>query len=131
MKEASRTKLGTRALTQRCQVHKRRNVDGDKTDPIIPAAVPVSATTLARSIAGADVPMPNVLSTRHLARIGGGLLYAATSSVPWAPVAAAGSRCAPSSPTTTSPRRILAAMATAARAPPPLDSSLVYQPAFA
>ncbi len=28
--------------------------------------------------------MPNVLSTRHLARIGGGLLYAATSNVPWA-----------------------------------------------
>jgi hypothetical protein len=27
--------------------------------------------------------MPNVLSTRHLARIGGGLLYAVTSNVPW------------------------------------------------
>jgi hypothetical protein len=56
----------------------------DKTGPIIPAGVPVSATTLARRIDGADVPMPNVLSVRHLARIGGGLLYAATSNVPWA-----------------------------------------------
>ncbi len=36
-------------------------------------------TTLARSIDGADVPMPNVLSARHLDRIAGGLLYAATS----------------------------------------------------
>ena len=56
----------------------------DKTGPIIPAAVPVSATTLARRLDGADVPLPNVLSARHLARIGGGLLYAASSNVPWA-----------------------------------------------
>jgi len=31
----------------------------DKSGPIIPAAVPVSATSLARSIDGADVPFPN------------------------------------------------------------------------
>jgi hypothetical protein len=56
----------------------------DKTGPIIPAGVPFSATTLARRIDGADVPIPNVLSARHLARIRGGLLYAANSNVPWA-----------------------------------------------
>jgi hypothetical protein len=56
----------------------------DRSGPVVPAGLPVSATTLARSIDGADVPMPNVLSARHLARIGGGLLFAATSSVPWA-----------------------------------------------
>lgn len=28
--------------------------------------------------------MPNVLSARHLSRIGGGLLFAASSNVPWA-----------------------------------------------
>ncbi len=56
----------------------------DKTGAFIPAGVPGSATTLAYRIDGTDVPMPNVLSARHLARIGGGLLYAASSNVPWA-----------------------------------------------
>jgi hypothetical protein len=56
----------------------------DKTGPIIPAGLPVSATALAPSVDGADVPMPNVLSASHLDRIAGGLLYAATSNVPWA-----------------------------------------------
>jgi hypothetical protein len=56
----------------------------DKTGPIIPAELPVSATALARSVDGADIPMPNVLSAKHLDRIAGGLLYAATSNVPWA-----------------------------------------------
>jgi len=45
--------------------------------------LPGSATTLARSIDGADAPTPNVLSARHLSRIGGGQLFAATSNVPW------------------------------------------------
>ena len=39
---------------------------------------------LARSIDGADVPAPNILSAKHLGRIKGGLLFAATSHVPWA-----------------------------------------------
>jgi hypothetical protein len=51
---------------------------------VIPAAVPVSATTLARRLDGTDDPMPNVLSARHLARIGRGLFYVASSNVPWA-----------------------------------------------
>ena len=117
----------------------------DTTGPIIPAAVPVSATTLARSIAGADVPMPNVLSTRHLARIGGGLLYAATSNVPWATLLArtfeidikACARCGGRlevRAVVTDPdiaRRILAAIPTTARAPPPIDSTVLYEPALA
>jgi hypothetical protein len=87
----------------------------DKSGPVIPAAQPVSATTLARSIDGAGVPMPNLLSAKHLGRIAGGLLYADTSNVPWATLlgrtststsrpaldAAAGSRSALSSATTT------------------------------
>ena len=56
----------------------------DRSGDVIPVALPVAATTLARAIAGADVPAPNVLSARHLNRIAGGLLYAATSNVPWA-----------------------------------------------
>ena len=107
--------------------------------------MPVSATTLARSIDGADVPLPNVLSTRHLARIEGGLLYAATSNVPWATLLArtfevdvkACARCGGTLEVRAVvtdhdiARRILDAMQAAARAPPPLDSSLVYEPAFA
>ena len=117
----------------------------DKTGPIIPAAVPVSATTLARRIDGADVPMPNVLSARHLARIGGGLLYAATSNVPWATLLArtfdvdvkACARCAGRLEVRAVVtdhdivRRILDAFPTAARAPPAVDTAIVYEPAFA
>lgn len=117
----------------------------DKTGPIIPAALPVSATTLARSIAGAHVPMPNVLSARHLARIGGGLLFAATSNVPWATLLArtfeidvkacarCGGRLEVRAVVTDHDiaRRILDAIPTAARAPPPGDSTVAYEPAFA
>jgi hypothetical protein len=56
----------------------------DRSGPLIPAALPISATLLARQIDGAEVPAPNVLSAKHLERIHGGLLFAATSSVPWA-----------------------------------------------
>src|SRR5688500_5325038 len=56
----------------------------DRGGDIIPTAPPVGATTLARTLDGAAVLMPNVLSAKHLGRIGGGLLYAATSNVPWA-----------------------------------------------
>ena len=45
---------------------------------------PIGATMLAFGIPSADVPAPNILSDRHLARIRGGLLHAATASVPWA-----------------------------------------------
>ena len=107
--------------------------------------MPVSAATLARSIVGADVPMPNVLSARHLSRIGGGLLYAATSNVPWATLLArtfavdvkACARCGGRLEVRAVvsdhdiARRILDAIPTAARAPPPGDSSVVYEPAFA
>ena len=110
----------------------------DKTGPIIPAAPPVSATTLARAIDGADLPMPNVLSARHLARIGGGQLFAATSNVPWATLLArtfdvdveACPHCAGRLEVRAVvsdfdvARKILDAMPTAARAPPPLDSTL-------
>jgi hypothetical protein len=117
----------------------------DKTGPIIPTALPVSATTLARSIDGADVPVPNVLSTRHLARIGGGLLFAATSSVPWATLLArtfeidakacayCGGRLEVRAVVTDHDiaRRILDAIPTAARAPPAADSTLAHEAAFA
>jgi hypothetical protein len=56
----------------------------DRRGPVVPVGVPVSATMLARTLDGADVPAPNVLSAQHLGRIGGGLLFAATSNVPWA-----------------------------------------------
>jgi hypothetical protein len=56
----------------------------DRSGPIIPNALPMSATLLARLVDGADVPAPNVLSAKHLDRMHGGLLFAATSNVPWA-----------------------------------------------
>ncbi len=109
------------------------------------ADAPVSATTLARRIDGADVPMPNVLLARHLARIGGGLLYAVSSNVPWATLLArtfdvdvkACARCAGRLEVRAVvtdhdiARRILDAFPTAARAPPAVDTALVYEPAFA
>jgi hypothetical protein len=68
--------------------------------PVIPDALPVSATLLARHIDHAlarhidralarhtdraEIPASNVLSATHLDRIHGGLLFAATSNVPWA-----------------------------------------------
>lgn len=112
---------------------------------LIPTKAPVSATTLARSVLGADVPMPNVLSTRHLARIGAGLLFAATSSVPWATLlprtfevdVKSCPRCGGSLEVRAVvtghdiARKILDAIPTAARAPPVADSTVVYEPAFA
>ena len=57
-------------------------------EPVVPAAPPVGASALALALAialpDAENPAPNVLSADHLARILGGLLYAATSAVPWA-----------------------------------------------
>jgi len=117
----------------------------DEASPIIPASLPVSATALARSIVGTDVPMPNVLSARHLDRIAGGLLYAATSSVPWATLIArtfdvdvkacarCGGRLEVRAVVTDLDlvRRILDAVPRMARAPPPLDSTIAYEPAFA
>jgi hypothetical protein len=108
-------------------------------------ALPVSATTLARSIDGAVVPMPNLLSARHLDRIGGGLLYAATSNVPWATLLArtfdvdvkacarCGGRLEARAVVTNHDvaRKILDAMPRAARAPPSPDASVVHEPALA
>ena len=54
------------------------------TGPVIPRLPPVGAHALALAVPGAEVPAPNVVSVTHLARIAGGLLYAATSRVPWA-----------------------------------------------
>ena len=61
---------------------------------VIPSAIAVAATTLATALPGAEVPAPNILSAKHLGRllfaprsfgrVDGGLLYAATSKVPWA-----------------------------------------------
>ena len=117
----------------------------DRTGPVVPTALPVSATTLARSIDGAVGAMPNVLSATHLSRIGGGLLYAATSSVPWATLFArtfevdvkACARCAGRLEVRAAvtdhdiARKILDAIPTAARAPPFGDSSVECEPAFA
>ncbi len=64
----------------------------DRTDPVVPQGMPVFATALARRLDGADVPTPNVLSAKHLARIKGGLLFAATSRVPCATLLARKSR---------------------------------------
>ena len=96
-KPAKASRAGATQLeVERCAVRLRTHARGrslrvqarpptrDRSGPVVPTALPVSATALARSIAGADVPMPNGLSARHLPRIAGGLLYAATSSVPWA-----------------------------------------------
>jgi len=107
--------------------------------------LPVSATTLARGIDGADLPLPNVLSVRHLARIGGGLLYAASSNVPWATLLArtfdvdvkACVRCSGRLEVHAVvtdhdiARKILDAIPTTARAPPGLDTTVDYEPAFA
>jgi hypothetical protein len=117
----------------------------DTTDPIIPAGSPVSATALARNVDGADLPLPNVLSAKHLDRIAGGLLYAATSRAPWATLLARtfevdGKACARCTgrlevravvTDLEVARRILDAMPRAARAPPLLDSTLAYEPLFA
>jgi hypothetical protein len=46
--------------------------------------LPISATLLARLVDGADAPASNVFSDKNLDRIHGGLLFAATSNVPWA-----------------------------------------------
>ena len=99
---------------------------------------------LAPHIEDADVPMPNVLSLRHLRRIGAGLLYAATSNVPWATLLArtfevdvkacdrCGGRLEVRAVVTDHDiaRKILDAIPAAAPAPPSLDSSVVYEPAF-
>jgi hypothetical protein len=89
--------------------------------------------------------MPNVLSATHLDRIDGGLLYAATSNVPWATLlartfevdvkacASCGGRLEVRSVVTDHDiaRKILDSMPRAARAPPPPDSTIAYEPAFA
>ena len=116
----------------------------DRRDEIVPTALPVAATTLARALPGADVVAPNILSARHLGRIGGGLLYAASSNVPWATLLArtfevdvkSCARCGGRLEvrhvvTGDVARQILDAMPATARAPPPTDSSVVYEPALA
>ncbi len=117
----------------------------DRSGPVIPTALPVSATTLARTMDGADVPMPNVLSARHLSRIGRGLLFAASSNVPWATLLArtfeidvkscarCGGRLEVRAVVTDHDiaRPILDAMKAAARAPPSVERAILYEPAFA
>src|SRR6185369_13491586 len=90
-------------------------------------------------------PMPNVLSARHLARIRGGLLFAATSNVPWATLLArtfeidvkacarCGGRLEVRAVVTDHDiaRRILDAIPTAARAPPSADSTVAHEATFA
>ena len=111
----------------------------------MPVGLPVSTTTLANRIHAADIPMPNVLSARHLERIGRGLLYAATSSVPWATLLArtfdvdvkACARCAGRLEVRAVvtdhdiTRRLLDAIPTTARAPPAIDTTVLYEPALA
>ena len=58
--------------------------EGTRRDvPIFPASPIVSDHTLAR-VDLADVVAPNILSVEHMERIGGGLLHAASSKIPWA-----------------------------------------------
>ena len=89
--------------------------------------------------------MPNVLSTRHLDRIAGGLLYAASSNVPWATLLArtfdfdvkvcarCGGNLVVRAVVTDHDiaRRILDAIPTTARAPPSVDTTVAYEPGFA
>jgi hypothetical protein len=91
------------------------------------------------------VPAPNILSAKHVCRIGGGLLFAATSSVPWATLLArtfeidvkacahCGGRLEVRAVVTDHDiaRRILDALPTAARAPPSVDTAVAYEPMFA
>lgn len=113
---------------------------------VIPSAVPVGATTLARAIVGADVYAPNILSAKHLDRIAGGLLYAATSNVPWATLLArtfqvdvksclrCGARLEVRAVLSDHDiaRRFVDAMHATARAPPPsTDSLLRFEPVVA
>jgi hypothetical protein len=50
----------------------------------LPLGAHVLALAAALVVPGVEVPAPNVLSAAHLTRIADGLLYAATSRVPWA-----------------------------------------------
>jgi len=101
---------------------------------------------LACMLQQAEVPAPNILSAAHIARIGAGILYAATS--PWATLLArtfhsdaqACARCQARlavRAVVTDPgvaRQILFAMPAAARAPPDLnglDRVIVLEGAFA
>ena len=94
---------------------------------------------------GATSPMPNVLSARHIERIQGGLLYAATSNVPWATLLARTfdvdvkccARCGGRLEVRTvvsdhevAPR-ILEAIPLTARAPPIIDTAVVRETVFA
>ena len=117
----------------------------DRGGDIIPTVLPVAATTLARAIDGAEVPAPNILSAKHVSRIADGLLYAATSNVPWATLLArtfdldvkscvhCGGRLEVRAVVTDHDlaRKILHAMPATARAPPPTDSSVIHEPVFA
>jgi hypothetical protein len=105
----------------------------------------VTARTLAHAIPGTHLPAPNLLSAKHLGRIAGGLLYAATSKVPSATllgrtVQADVKACARCEgrlevrAVMTDPdiaRKILDVIPNTARAPPPRDSTLVSEPALA
>lgn len=113
--------------------------------PVVPVGLPVSATAIARGALRAAVPLPNVLSTRHLDRIAGGLLYATSSNVPWATLLArtfefdvkacayCGDRLEVRAVVTDHDiaRQILAAIPTTARAPPAIDTTVRYEPALA
>lgn len=116
----------------------------ERSGPVVPVGLPVSATAIARVVDGAAVPMPNVLSTRHLDRIAGGLLYAASSNVPWATLLArtfefdvkACGRCGGRLDVRAAvtdhdiARRIFDAIPKTARAPPPIDTTVLYEPAL-
>jgi hypothetical protein len=136
------TRKGLKDATGRTEDRPRPR---DRGGAILPTALPVAATTLARTIDGADVPAPNILSAKHLGRIGGGLLYAATSNVPWATLLArtfevdvkscvrCGGRLEVRAVVTEHDiaRKILDAIPNAARAPPSADACLLHEPAFA
>ena len=105
----------------------------DRSGPVVPAWLPASATTLARTIDAADVVAPNILSTKHLDRIGGGFLrgdlecavgatlLARTFDIDVKACARCGGRLAVRAVVSDHDiaRRILDALPVAARAPPP------------
>jgi hypothetical protein len=117
----------------------------DRGGDVIPTALPVTASTLARSIDGPAVTAPNILSASHLSRIAGGLLYAATSNVPWATLLArtfdvdvkACNRCGRRLEVRAvvtdhdTARKILDAVQASARAPPVNHSTILYEQALA
>jgi hypothetical protein len=81
---------GAAAPPTRCAAHapseqgERAAAPRRDDERVIPRERALSAYALAPAVPGGDVPAPNIVSAKHLARLAGGLTYAATSRPPWA-----------------------------------------------